>query len=88
MVWVNILTIFFLMLGGAFIIHLYDAYKNTKQKFLLLLSTGFFFLITGGALTSLLYISSNFGFDMEYVLMGSIILQIAGISLIYYSIVK
>jgi hypothetical protein len=76
------------MLGGAFIIHLYDAYKNTKQRFLLLLSTGFFFLITGGSLTNLLYISSNFGFDMEYVLMGSIILQIAGISLIYYSIVK
>jgi hypothetical protein len=89
MVLINILTIFFLMLGGAFIILLYDAYKNTKQRFLLILSTGFFFLIIGGALTSLLYISGKiYGLGMEYVLMGSIIMQIVGIFLIYYSVVK
>jgi|Deesub1362B_J571_1020462.scaffolds.fasta_scaffold58232_1 hypothetical protein len=87
---VGLLSIFYLMLGGAFIIHMYDAYKNTRQKFLLKLSTGFFFLIVGGALTSLFYFSRGEigGYGIEYVITSSVLLQIAGISLIYHAIIK
>ncbi len=86
---VGLLTIFFLLLGGAFIIHIYDAYKNTRQRFLLKLSTGFFFLIVGGTLTSLFYVSGGDGIgNIEYVITASILLQIVGISLIYHSIIE
>ncbi len=84
---VGLLTIFFLMLGGTFIIHIYDAYKNTRQKFLLRLSAGFFFLIVGGTLTSLFYVAGG-GIGIEYVITSSVLLQIGGISLIYHAIIK
>lgn len=40
-----ILTAIYLLIGGGFIIYIYDSYKKTKQTFLLHLSAGFFFLI-------------------------------------------
>ncbi|MDI9610572.1 MAG: hypothetical protein QXQ38_05690 [Archaeoglobaceae archaeon] len=79
-----ILTSAFLLLGGALILQVYNAYHRTKQKFLLLLSFGFFTLVIGGALPVLAFAMALS--ELMYLL--GIILQICGISAIYYSTVR
>lgn len=79
-----ILTSAFLLLGGALIIQVYNAYSKTKQKFLLLLSLGFFALVVGGALPVLAFALAL----SELLYIAGIILQICGISAIYYSTVR
>ena len=44
---VLILTIIVYLLGGTFILFIYDAYEKTKQKNLLILAIGLFILILG-----------------------------------------
>lgn len=79
-----ILTSAFLLLGGAFILQIYNAYNRTKQRFLLLLSFGFFALVVGGALPVLAFAMAL----AETLYLMGIILQVIGISAIYYSTVR
>jgi len=79
-----VLTSAFLLLGSALILQVYTAYAKTKQKFLLLLSLGFFALVVGGALPVIAFALSL----SELLYIVSIILQICGISAIYYSTVR
>lgn len=79
-----ILTSAFLLLGGALILQVYNAYLKTRQRFLLLLSLGFFALVVGGALPVLAFALALS--EVLYIL--GIILQICGISAIYYSTVR
>ncbi|WP_456468157.1 hypothetical protein [Archaeoglobus sp.] len=79
------LTAIYLLIGGGFIIYIYDSYKRTKQIFMLYLAVGFFFLIIGAALPILSYTAAII--DKSTVVIA-ILLQIAGLSTIFYSIVK
>jgi len=83
-IYLFILTPAFLLLGGALILQVYNAYVKTKQRFLLLLSLGFFALVVGGALPVLAFALALS--ELFYIL--GIILQICGISAIYYSTVR
>ncbi|WP_290595978.1 MULTISPECIES: DUF7521 family protein [unclassified Archaeoglobus] len=80
-----VLAAIYLLIGGGFIIYIYDSYKRTKQKFMLYLSVGFFFLIIGAALPVLSYTVAVL--DRSTVVVA-ILLQIAGLSTIFYSVVK
>ncbi|WP_456329402.1 DUF7521 family protein [Archaeoglobus sp.] len=80
-----ILTAIYLLLGGGFIIYIYDSYKRTKQQFLIYLSIGFFLLIIGAALPVLTFVAQVL--DMSVVVVA-ILMQIAGLSSIFYSIVR
>lgn len=80
-----ILTAIYLLIGGGFIIYIYDSYKKTKQTFLLHLSAGFFFLIVGAALPVLSYTAAVLESGTVVV---AILLQILGLSTIFYSVVK
>ncbi len=79
-----VLSATFLLLGGALILQVYNAYVKTKQKFLLLLSLGLFALVVGGALPVIAFALSI----SELLYIVGIILQICGISAIYYSTVR
>ncbi len=80
-----ILTAIYLLLGGGFIIYIYDSYKRAKQHFLIYLSIGFFLLIIGAALPVLTFVAQVL--DMSVVVVA-ILMQIAGLSSIFYSIVR
>lgn len=80
-----VLTAIYLLLGGGFIIYIYDTYKRTKQEFLIYLSVGFFLLIIGAALPVLTFVAQIL--DMSVVAVA-ILMQIAGLSSIFYSIVR
>jgi len=80
-----ILTAVYLLIGGGFIIYIYDTYKRTKQEFLIYLSIGFFLLIVGAALPVLTFVANVL--DMSLVVVA-ILMQIAGLSSIFYSIVR
>ncbi len=80
-----VLSVVYLMLGGAYIIYVYDAYRRTKQKFLLPLTFGFFLLITGGAFPILVY---TLAIANQVFMVLAIMLQIGGITTIFYSTVK
>ncbi len=80
-----VLTAIYLLIGGGFIIYIYDTYKRTKQEFLLYLSLGFFMLIIGAALPVLTFVAQVL--DMSVVVVA-ILMQIAGLSSIFYSIVR
>ncbi len=80
-----ILAVIYLMIGGGFIIYIYDAYKRTKQKFMIYLSVGFFFLIIGAVLPILSYTVAILD---KSLVVAAILLQIAGLSTIFYSVVK
>lgn len=79
-----VLTSAFLILGGTLIMQIYRAYLRTKQKFMLFLSFGFFVLVIGGALP---VIAFAIVLEETFYLLG-IILQLTGISTIYYSTVR
>ena len=82
---IAILTVILLLLGGALIIFIYDAYRKLNQTYLLLLSLGFFILVVGGALPG---IRATIGGSQDLMLAASLILQMVGIVLIFYSVVK
>ncbi|MEM0266713.1 MAG: hypothetical protein QXM23_05440 [Archaeoglobaceae archaeon] len=79
-----LLTTILLLLGGSFIILLYNTYLKTRQKFLLILSFGFFLLVVGGSLPVLTFALS---LSKELYVLGTI-LQIFGISAIFYATVR
>lgn len=80
-----ILTAIYLLLGGGFIIYIYDTYKRTKQEFLIYLSLGFFLLIVGASLPVLTFVAQVLDTSVVVV---AILMQIAGLSSIFYSIVR
>lgn len=84
---VLILTIIIYLLGGAFIIFVFEAYEKTKQSSLLILSIGLFILIFG----------SNFDVLASLVLPDmpteiartiALIIEIPGILILLYSALK
>ncbi len=84
---VMILTAIVYLLGGAFVLFIYEAYEKTKQKNLLILSIGLFILIFG----------SNFDILASVVLpdMSSetartiaLLVEIPGILIMLYSALK
>lgn len=84
---VMILTVIVYLLGGAFVLFIYEAYEKTKQKNLLILSIGLFILIFG----------SNFDILASVVLpdMSSetartiaLLVEIPGIVIMLYSALK
>lgn len=94
----GILSASLLMLCGALIIFIYDAYCKTKQKTLLLLAVGLFILITGSALSSFLLaltcgisqVSQLKMFVINPLLIETISLsiQVSGILIVIYSALK
>jgi hypothetical protein len=77
-----------LMLGGALIIFIYNAYRETKQKTLLLLAVGLFILILGSTVPGLLFILA--GGKIPHLLSQTISLciQIPGILIMIYAALK
>jgi hypothetical protein len=84
---VMILTVVIYLLGGAFVLFIYEAYEKTKQKNLLILSIGLFILIFG----------SNFDILASVVLPGmsseaartiALLVEIPGILIMLYSALK
>ena len=84
---VYILTIVIYLLGGAFILFVFEAYEKTKQSSLLILSIGLFILIFG----------SNFDILASLVLPDmatetartiALIIEIPGILIMLYSALK
>ena len=84
---VMILTAIVYLLGGAFVLFIYEAYEKTKQKNLLILAIGLFILIFG----------SNFDILASVVLpdMSSetaraiaLLVEIPGILIMLYSALK
>ncbi len=80
-----ILTAIYLLIGGGFIIYVYDSYKKTKQTFLLYLSLGFFFLVVGASIPVLSYTLAILD---SAIVVVALVLQIAGLSAIFYSTIK
>ncbi|MCK4735917.1 MAG: hypothetical protein KAT65_25910 [Methanophagales archaeon] len=83
-----ILSAFVLLLGGAFIIFIYDAYRKTKQRTLLLFAIGLFIIIIGGASPGFLL---SLGCDKINPLITqaiSLSIQIPGILIMIYSALK
>ena len=77
-----------LMLGGALIIFIYNAYLKTEQKTLLLLAVGLFILILGSTVPGLLFLLA-FG-KISHVLTQTISLciQVPGIIIMIYAALK
>ncbi|MRG77307.1 MAG: hypothetical protein C5S33_06040 [ANME-2 cluster archaeon] len=84
---VMILTVIVYLLGGTFILFIYEAYGKTKQKNLLILAIGLFILIFG----------SNFDILASVVLPGmssetartiALLVEIPGILIMLYSALK
>jgi len=84
---VMILTVIVYLLGGTFILIIYEAYGKTKQKNLLILAIGLFILIFG----------SNFDILASVVLPGmssetartiALLVEIPGILVMLYSALK
>ncbi|WP_052312089.1 DUF7521 family protein [Archaeoglobus sulfaticallidus] len=84
---VSLLTLALLLLGSALIIYIYDAYRKINQNYLLLLSVGFFVLVIGGALPGM-HKTIGLSVDGDAVLIMSLLMQMIGIILIFYSVVK
>lgn len=84
---VYILTIVIYLLGGAFLLFVFEAYERTKQSSLLILSIGLFILIFG----------SNFDILASIILPDiatetartiALIIEIPGILIMLYSALK
>ena len=84
----SMLSAFVLLCGGALIIIIYDAYRKTKQKTLLLLALGLFILIVGSAIPGF-FLSLTYG-KINPLLTQSISLsiQIPGILIMIYSALR
>lgn len=84
---VLILTAIIYLLGGAFVLFIYEAYEKTRQKNLLILAIGLFILIFG----------SNFDILAAQILPGmstevartiALMVEIPGILIMLYSALK
>jgi uncharacterized membrane protein len=84
---VLILTAIIYLLGGAFILFVFESYERTKQSSLLILSIGLFILIFGSnfdILTSLVLPSMA----TETARTIALIIEIPGILIMLYSALK
>ncbi|MCL7415531.1 MAG: hypothetical protein M8349_05660 [ANME-2 cluster archaeon] len=84
---VLILTVIVYLLGGAFVLFIYEAYEKTKQKNLLILSIGLFILIFGSNFDVLASVLLP---DMTKDIARTIalIIEIPGILIMLYSALK
>jgi hypothetical protein len=84
---VLIFTIIVYLLGGAFVLFIYEAYEKTKQKNLLILAIGLFILILGSnfdVLAGLLL--PDIAQDISRTI--ALIIEIPGIMIMLYSALK
>ena len=83
-----ILTAIVYLLGGAFILFIYEAYTHTHQKNLLILAIGMFVLIFGSNFDMLagLLLSSYIPESTARIL--ALLIEIPGILIILYSVIK
>jgi hypothetical protein len=84
----GILSASALMLGGALIIFIYAAYRETRQKSLLLLALGLFILIIGSIIPSFLLLIVPGTIDLLVSLTISLCIQIPGILIMMYSALR
>lgn len=80
------------LIGGALIIFVYGAYKRTKHENLLILAAGFFILVFGSNFATFLRVlgelSSTGSIELELAHTVSIMFQIPGLLLIFYSAIR
>lgn len=84
----GILSASALMLGGALIIFIYAAFRETRQKSLLLLALGLFTMIIGSVLPSFLLLIVPGKIDLLISLTVSLCIQIPGILVMIYSALR
>ena len=84
----GILSASVLLLGGALIIFIYDAYRKTKQKTLLLLAVGLFILIIGSAIPGFLLSLGCGKINPLLTQTISLSIQVPGILIMIYSALK
>ena len=84
----GLLTAAIFLIGGALIIFIYDAYKQTQDKNLLILALGLFILIIAGNIPSLAYLLASDTIGLIEVLTISKYTQVVGILVILYSAIR
>jgi len=84
----GLLTATIFLIGGALIIFIYDAYKQTQNKNLLVLALGLFILIIAGNIPSLVYLFASDRIELIEALTISQYTQVAGIIVILYSALR
>ncbi|MCW7076882.1 MAG: DUF7521 family protein [Candidatus Syntropharchaeales archaeon] len=84
----GLLTAVIFLIGGALIIFIYDAYKQTQDKNLLILALGLFILIIAGNIPSLAYLIASERIELIGAITISQYTQVAGIIVILYSALR
>jgi|Deesub1362A_J573_1020465.scaffolds.fasta_scaffold00290_29 hypothetical protein len=79
----ELLLIIVFLTGGAFIIYVYEAYRNTRARSLLLLSFGFFLMLIGANLDAVFAILRETALTPI-----SFLIEIVGILVILYAALK
>jgi len=79
----ELLLIIVFLTGGAFIIYVYEAYRNAKARSLLLLSFGFFLMLIGANLDAVFAILGETALTPI-----SFLIEIVGILVILYAALK
>ncbi|HDM36665.1 MAG TPA: hypothetical protein ENG09_05400 [Candidatus Syntrophoarchaeum butanivorans] len=84
----GLLTAAIFLIGGALVIFIYDAYKQTEDKNLLILALGLFILIIAGNIPSLAYLLASGEIEMIKAITISQYTQVFGILVILYSALR
>lgn len=83
-----ILAVIVYLLGGTFIIFIYEAYQKTNQKNLLYLAIGLFIMIFGSNFDTLAGIILTDYISVETSKVVALGLEIPGILIVLYSAIK
>ena len=83
-----ILAVIVYLLGGTFIIYIYEAYKKTHQKNLLYLAIGLFIMIFGSNFDTLAGIIMIEQISIESSKVIALGIEIPGILIMLYSAIK
>ena len=83
-----ILAVIVYLLGGTFIIFIYEAYKRTKQKNLLYLAIGLFIMIFGSNFDTLAGIILIDYISVEVAKVIALGIEIPGILIMLYSAIR
>lgn len=89
--WIEGLAVFLMYLfGGALVLFIYEAYVKTRQKNLIFMAIGFFILIFGGNLSTLVEAvhaipELSISVDSSTSRTASLVIQLIGILLLLYS---
>ncbi|HJH28668.1 MAG TPA: hypothetical protein C5S51_03105 [Methanosarcinaceae archaeon] len=83
-----ILAVIVYLLGGTFIIFIYEAYKRTKQKNLLYLAIGLFIMIFGSNFDTLAGIILIDYISVEAAKVIALGIEIPGILIMLYSAIR